>query len=409
MRTKLTSPSRLFRYGIAVLVVVLAGGLTFLLPAVAEATPFLFFFAAVTFSAWYGGLGPSLLTIFLAAIWSFFFVLPSVPSLHGGTPVSILLLSLFLLVAFLMSSLQTRQQQATEAERLQREYWQTTLASIGDAVIVTDAQGNVTALNPVAQRLTGWPLDAARGKPLAEVFLIYNEATRQPVESPVAKILRTGTVTGLANHTLLITKEGREIPIDDSAAPIRDAQGRLLGIILVFRDISERRQAEQALYDSEARYRTLFESIDEGFCILEPVLNTAGEPVDFRYLEANPAFATQTGKSDVVGKTIQQAFPGEPEEWIALYAAVLRTGEPRRFERILVTQGRVLDLYAFRIVDGVQPRVAVLFKDISALKQSEDVVRRSEVPLSDRLRAGLGLCLRCANRARRPGRARVGD
>jgi PAS domain S-box-containing protein len=168
-----------------------------------------------------------------------------------------------------------------------------------------------------------------------------------------------------------MTKEGKALPIDDSAAPIRDPQGRLLGIVLVFRDISERRQAEQVLRDSEARYRTLFESIDEGFCVLEPVAGIAGEPVDFRYVEANPAFAVQSGGTNVVGKTIHQAFPGEPEEWIETYAAVLRTGDPRRFERPLVTQGRVLDLYAFRIVDGARPRVAVLFQDITARRQAE--------------------------------------
>ena len=364
------------RYSIAVLVVFVAGGLTYLLPSVAEGTPFLFFFAAVTLSAWYGGLGPSLLTIFLAAVWSFLFVLPSVPSLHGGTPVDIFRLSLFLLVALLISSLHARQQQAARAERLQREYWQTTFASIGDAVIVTDAQGTVTALNPMAQRLTGWTREAAQGRSLPEVFRIHTEETRQPVENPVATVLRTGTVVGLANHTILVTKDGREIPIDDSAAPIRDVAGRLQGVVLVFRDITARRRAEQALRDSEARYRTLFESIDEGFCVIEPVQDAACEPVEFRYVEANPAFAAQSGGSDVLGKTIRHVFPEEPQEWIETYAAVLRTGEPRRFERTLVTYGRVLDLYAFRITDGTHPRVAVLFKDITARRHAEEVSLR---------------------------------
>ena len=115
--------------------------------------------------------------------------------------------------------------------------------------------------------------------------------------------------------------------------------------------------------DSEARYRGLFESIDEGFCVIEPVLDAAGEPVEFRYVEANPAFAAQSGGRHVIGKTIREVFPNEPQEWIDIYATVLTTGEPRRFERLLVTHGRILDLYAFRVVEGPQRRVAVLFTE----------------------------------------------
>ena len=110
-------------YSIAVLVVVVAGGLTALLPAVAEGTPFLFFFAAVMVSAWYGGLGPSLLTILLAAVWSVAFVLPAQAALHGGTQAKMLRLSLFMGVTLLMSALHTRQRRATAVEHLQREYW----------------------------------------------------------------------------------------------------------------------------------------------------------------------------------------------------------------------------------------------------------------------------------------------
>jgi PAS domain S-box-containing protein len=107
-------------------------------------------------------------------------------------------------------------------------------------------------MNQVAQTLTGWTLEEARGAALLDVFVIMNEETRQPVENPVGKVLRTGTVVGLANHTVLRTKAGEEIPIDDSAAPIRDAAGRLYGIVLVFREITARRQAERALAQQTA-------------------------------------------------------------------------------------------------------------------------------------------------------------
>ncbi|HTP58217.1 MAG TPA: PAS domain S-box protein [Spirochaetia bacterium] len=129
-----------------------------------------------------------------------------------------------------------------------------TIMSIGDAVAVTDAAGRVTRLNPVAERLSGWPAGEAVGRPLEEVLVMVNELTRQPAENPVAKVFREGAVVGLANHTLLVSREGHEIPIDDSAAPIRGVDGGVIGVVMVFRDITERRRREReqtARVDSE--------------------------------------------------------------------------------------------------------------------------------------------------------------
>jgi PAS domain S-box-containing protein len=139
------------------------------------------------------------------------------------------------------------------AERLQseeeaRRWFTTTLKSIGDAVIATDPQGNVTFMNPVAEALTGWPELEGHGKPLDEVFQIFSEQTRAPRESPVARVLREGMVVGLANHTLLRSRRGSELPIDDSGAPIRNERGELIGVVLVFRDVS-RSKADRARRD----------------------------------------------------------------------------------------------------------------------------------------------------------------
>ena len=134
------------------------------------------------------------------------------------------------------------------AERATRESEQrlvVTLSSIGDAVIATNTDGRVMFMNPVAVSLTGWPLVDAKGRPLDEVFVIINEETRAAVQTPVARVLRDGLVVGLANHTLLIARDGRELPIDDSAAPIRDGVGEIMGVVLVFRDVRERKEAER--------------------------------------------------------------------------------------------------------------------------------------------------------------------
>ena len=116
-----------------------------------------------------------------------------------------------------------------------------TLSSIGDAVIATNELLLVTYMNPVAELLTGWPASEAIGRPLTEIFRIINEDTRQAVDNPAVKVLRTGVVVGLANHTMLVARDGREFPIDDCGSPIVDDGGAITGTVLVFRDISDRR------------------------------------------------------------------------------------------------------------------------------------------------------------------------
>ena len=145
----------------------------------------------------------------------------------------------------------------------QREWLRVTLSSIGDAVITTDTKGSVTYLNPVAESLTGWTQEEAAGIPLEVVFKIINEETRQTVENPATRALRDGLVVGLANHTLLIAKDGTERAIDDSAAPIRNADGEVAGVVLVFRDVTDRREAERALRESEERFRLLVEGAQD--------------------------------------------------------------------------------------------------------------------------------------------------
>lgn len=141
----------------------------------------------------------------------------------------------------------TPRKEAENSLAAEKERLSVTLRSIGDGVITTDTQGRIVLLNSVAEKLTGWSQKDAQGRPLTEVFAIINEKTRKPCENPVEKVLATGQIIGLANHTILIAKDGRELNIADSGAPIRDQKSRTIGVVLVFRDVSEEIRTEEEL------------------------------------------------------------------------------------------------------------------------------------------------------------------
>ena len=143
----------------------------------------------------------------------------------------------------------------------ERETLAVTLASIGDAVLACDTAGRITYVNPVAASLMGWSREAAHEQPLERVFQIINEVTRAPAESIVARVLRERRVVALENHTALISRDGRETPIEDSAAPIVDSNGSISGVVLVFHDVAEKRRAQEALRESERRVRLKLESV----------------------------------------------------------------------------------------------------------------------------------------------------
>jgi PAS domain S-box-containing protein len=162
--------------------------------------------------------------------------------------------------------------QALEALQEQRELLRVTLSAIGDAVITTDTKGCVTFLNPIAETLTGWGQEESRGLPLEIVFKIVSEETRLAVENPATRALREGVVVGLENHTLLITKGGTERPIDESAAPIRNANGAVAGVVLVFRDITERQRQERLVHDALNYCECIIATLREPFIVLDDTL-----------------------------------------------------------------------------------------------------------------------------------------
>src|SRR4051794_33106292 len=165
------------------------------------------------------------------------------------------------------------EQEGSPASPKAASWYQVTLAAIGDAVLTTDPDGLVTYLNPVAETLTGWSAAEAIGKRLEDVFRIVNEETRKPIEQPVRKVIGTGLVRGLANHTVLVARDGSELPIDDSAAPVWGEDGRLVGVVMIFRDITERRQAEHRIASARGYAESIVNTVREPLLILNADLH----------------------------------------------------------------------------------------------------------------------------------------
>ena len=213
----------------------------------------------------------------------------------------------------------------------QREQLRVTLTSIGDAVITTDAEGRVTLLNPVAQTLTGWK-EEATGCPLEEVFHIINELTCQPADNPVNRVMHEGTVVGLANHTALVAKDGAVRPIEDSAAPIRDEHGQIFGVVLVFRDATERRTAEAAIRHSETALRAKQAELDLVISRTPLLLTRCSR--DRSYLFANRAYAEFIGHpaEEIVGRPIVEVMGESAFATIMPQVERVLRGEPVEFE-----------------------------------------------------------------------------
>ena len=262
-----TTRTILWHYGGAVVITALAAVLRWLLdPLLGDHFPLVTLFAGVVVVARYAGRGPALLSLIGGGLAAAYFFLRPRHSFAVGRTEDRAGLALYAALGItsigLFETLSNALRRAEDKERrLEKEVvarratvqglaeegerLRTTLASIGDAVITTDAAGRITGLNPVAEALTGWTRPEATGQPLDVVFHIVNEDTRQAVQHPATRALSEGVVVGLANHTVLIARDGTERPIDDSAAPIRSEAGRVVGCVLVFRDISERRRLEQ--------------------------------------------------------------------------------------------------------------------------------------------------------------------
>ena len=213
-------------------------------PLMGDTLPLVTLFGAVAAAVWLGGYRPAIVVTTLGYLACAYLFIPPRGIFVFDVPTVIGLVA-YVFTCTLIIGFGEAMRRAQRGASERRELLRVTLSSIGDAVVTTDNYGRVTYLNAVAESLTGWMQQDAVGQPLDSVFRIVNEQTRRPVESPATKALREGVVVGLANHTVLIQKNGRQLAIDDSAAPIRDEHGRVSGCVLIFRDVSAQRRLEQ--------------------------------------------------------------------------------------------------------------------------------------------------------------------
>lgn len=257
-----------------------------------------------------------------------------------------------------------------------------TLNSIGDAVIATDTAGLITRMNPIAERLTGWPLADALGQPLMEVFRIVNTLTRLPSDNPVERVIEHGEVVGLAYHTTLLARDGREHQVADSCAPIRDEAEKIIGMVLVFNDVTEKYRMEMALQQSEKRLRDIFDGLGPDMFV--GLLSTEGNVV-----EANRQALTVANLKleDVLGKPVEETFwfNYSVEVKQQVRAAVVRAagGEASRFDlkiRGAEDQFFILDfsIQPFRDESGKVTLLVPSAIDITERKRSEVALQESE-------------------------------
>jgi PAS domain S-box-containing protein len=248
-------------------------------------------------------------------------------------------------------------------------YWLDALInSADDAIISKTLDSTITSWNKSAERIFGYTAEEAIGKSILMLIPphLHNE---EPI------ILGKIRVGERIEHfeTSRITKDGRLIDVSLTISPIRDASGKIIGVSKIAHEITEFKKAQKQIAESEERYRGLFNSIDEGFCVIQMIFDENGKAIDYIFLELNPVFIEQTGLTEATpGKTMRELIPHHDESWFEIYGKVALTGEAIRFENYAEVLDRWFDLYAFRVGDPATHKVAVIFKNITDRKKADD-------------------------------------
>ncbi len=361
--------SRRLRYGAAIAIVFISTLLRAWFHDYLESLVFFTYFPAVVAAGWFGGFGPGFCATLLSALAvNYFWMAPYWAfSLESKWLVPTIF---FIICGAMISGLNEMLHRALRKERTARREFEVTLTSIGDGVITTNEFGRVTFLNPVAVALTGWTTAEAFGRPFEEVFRIISEQTRKAAVNPLEKVFKEKRVVGLANHTLLISKTGGEVPIEDSAAPIQDESGTVRGAVLVFQDASGRRKAEEM----NSRLAAVVGSTDDAI-----ITETPEGVITSWNLGAEKMYGYSA--SEVVGKSVTLLLPADRITEEQLFLDKLKRGERvEHYETVRIRKNGepvTVSLALSALTDGYGTMVgaAKIARDISVEKKTEEALR----------------------------------
>jgi PAS domain S-box-containing protein len=382
--------SRRFAYSIAAGAVVASTAVQLVIdPYVGDTLIFSTYFAAIVVAAVYGGFWPGVLAILLSVVAAdWFFVEPryslGIPWDATNAWTGIITFCLIAIALAAISEalhrnrakaylLAEQRAAAMEAATAQRELLHVTLSSIGDAVIATDEQGRISFMNSTAEQLLAWTNKDASTRTLKEVFHIINERTRLPAEDPCLKVLRTGRVVGLANHTVLVSRDGTERPIDDSAAPIRDENGTVRGVVVVFRDATTQRRTQEI----NERFAAIVEHSDDAII---------AKRLDGTITSWNSAAERLYGYTakEAIGQPISIIVP--PERRDELQGILKRLQKGERIDHLETVRMRrdgtrvdvSLTISALKDEYGNVIGASKIARDISEQKKTHEALQRSE-------------------------------